>query len=101
MRIGITSQNRREVTAHAGRCRRFWIFDVEEGRVIERSMLELDKAGTLHELAPAIPEGLKSVEVLLSAGMCEDLIARLERNGIRGAVTKHSDPEQAVASYLG
>jgi predicted Fe-Mo cluster-binding NifX family protein len=32
MKIAVTSQNRREITEHAGRCRRFWVFDVEDRR---------------------------------------------------------------------
>jgi predicted Fe-Mo cluster-binding NifX family protein len=37
-RIGITSQNRRTVTGHAGRCRRFWVYDVKDGQVLERRL---------------------------------------------------------------
>ncbi len=33
MRIAVTSQNRREITAHAGKCRFFWIYDCQENIV--------------------------------------------------------------------
>jgi hypothetical protein len=34
MRIAVTSQNRREITEHAGRCRNFWVFDVEDASAV-------------------------------------------------------------------
>jgi predicted Fe-Mo cluster-binding NifX family protein len=100
MRIGVTSQNRKTITAHAGRCRRFWVYDIQHGRIAGRQLLELDKSGTLHELRPAIPDGLCGVDILISAGMCSGLVDRLARNGIRGVVTEQTDAEAAVLSVL-
>ncbi len=34
MRIAVTSQNRKTVTGNAGRCRRFWLYDIE-GKLIK------------------------------------------------------------------
>ena len=31
MQIAVTSQNRKTITEHAGKCRKFWIYDVEKG----------------------------------------------------------------------
>lgn len=101
MKIAISSQNRRSVTAHAGRCRRFWLYDVREGgTVAARELVELDKSQTLHELAPEIPDALRSVDVLLSAGMCDRLVARLGRYGISARQTDCSDPESALRAFL-
>ena len=33
MQIAVTSQNRKTVTEHAGKCRKFWIYDIKTGRV--------------------------------------------------------------------
>ena len=47
MKIAVTSQNRCEITEHAGRCRNFWVFDVEGGRVAGRNLLELPRRAAL------------------------------------------------------
>ncbi len=100
MKIAITSQNRRKVTAHAGRCRRFWLFDVENGQLCGRELLELDKTETLHAVGPAIPRALQSVDVLISSGMCENLLTRLNRHGIEALTTQAEDPDEALRSFL-
>ncbi len=43
MKIAVTSQNRKSITEHAGRCRKFWIFMIEENRIVDRKLLELAK----------------------------------------------------------
>ena len=100
MKIAITSQNRRTVTAHAGRCRRFWVYDVEDGEIRERELLELAKTDTLHELSPAIPAALQGVDILVSTGMCDNLVARLGRNGIEARQTACDEPDAALRELL-
>jgi hypothetical protein len=50
-RIGVTSQNRKSVTEHAGRCRKFWIYAVQNGQITGKELVELDKEQSLHPLA--------------------------------------------------
>ena len=100
MKIAITSQNRRSVTDHAGRCRRFWVYDVEDGQVTGRTLLELDKTDTLHAVSPAIPDALAAVDVLVSTGMCDNLVARLGRNGIEARQTTCDEPDVALREFL-
>jgi len=55
MKIAVTSQNRKLVTKHAGRCRRFWVYRVEEGQVADKSLLELSKEQSFHDSEPDAP----------------------------------------------
>lgn len=48
MRIAITSQNRHSITEHAGKCRKFWIYDVREQRVTTKQLVELPGGQSLH-----------------------------------------------------
>lgn len=34
MKIAITSLNRKRITEHAGRCRKFWIFMIDENSIV-------------------------------------------------------------------
>jgi predicted Fe-Mo cluster-binding NifX family protein len=100
MKIAVTSQNRKNVTEHAGRCRKFWIFTVDGDAITERQLLELPKEQSFHDSSPHEPHPLDEMDVLISGGMGQGLFGRLERKGIKGVVTNENDPETAVRSYL-
>ena len=100
MKIAVTSQNRREITEHAGRCRNFWVFDVEDGRVAGRNLLELPKEASFHDSSSHAVHPLDGVDVLISGGMGSGLQARLARKGIEAVVTPEKDPDRAVSLWL-
>lgn len=101
MRIAVASQNRRTVTDHTGRCRRFWIYEVTQDTVQGRELLELPKEQSFHATPADAAHPLDDVDVLICGGMGEGLVRRLSARGIRGLVTPESDPDLAVAAFLG
>jgi predicted Fe-Mo cluster-binding NifX family protein len=101
MKIAVASQNRREITAHTGRCRRFWIFDIEaDGRIRSKQLLELDRSQTFHESSPHGIHPLNVVQVLISGGMGNGMRRRLASRDIVAVATTLSDPDAAVAAWL-
>jgi len=100
MKIAVTSQNRKLVTKHAGRCRRFWVYRVEEGQVADKSLLELSKEQSFHDSEPDAPHPLDTVDVLLVGGMGPGLAQRLARKGIQVQVVTETDPDKAVQHFL-
>lgn len=100
MRIAVSSQNRKTITGHAGKCRRFWIYEVQDCEVKNRLMLELAMEQTFHESHGAGPHPLEGVNVLISASMGDGMHARLKRMGITGVTTGEANPDQAVAAWL-
>lgn len=100
MKIAVTSQNYREVTGHAGRCRNFWIFEAEDGALTGRRLLELEKRHSFHDALPHASHPLDAVEVLITGGMGDGLRLRLARRGIEALVTTETDPERAAAAWL-
>lgn len=100
MKIAVTSQNRRDITEHAGRCRNFWVFEVDGLRVVDRSLLELPKESSFHDATPQAPHPLDGVDVLIAGGMGDGLKARLARRGIEALVTTETQPERAVQAWL-
>ena len=101
MKIAVTSQNRKNVTEHAGRCRKFWIFTIDDNTIVDRQLLELPKEQSFHDSSPHKAHPLDDVDVLISGGMGQGLMNRLERKGIEGLITGESDPDVAVSRYLG
>lgn len=100
MKIAVTSQNRKTITEHAGRCRKFWIFNIDNNLIVDKELLELPKEKSFHEISPHEAHPLDDVDVLIAGDMGQGLMMRLERKGIKGVVTKESDPQKAVSLYL-
>ena len=100
MRIAVTSQNRREITEHAGRCSNFWVYDVDDGIILDGTLVELPKDSSFHDSSPHAPHPLDGVEVLIAGGMGEGLRLRLARRGIEALVPTARAPERAVKAWL-
>ncbi|MBS1227292.1 MAG: hypothetical protein H6R17_569 [Proteobacteria bacterium] len=100
LKIAVTSQNKKTVTEHAGKCRKFWVYDVKQGQVSGKTLLELPIEQSFHELPEGQAHPLDAVDVLITAGIGSGLLQRLSQRGIEGVVTREENPDQAVARYL-
>jgi len=101
MKIAVTSQDRNTITAHAGMCRRFWIYAVADGQQSgAKTLLELSKEQSLHERHGAGPHPLDAVDVLITGGMGSGLADRLAHRGIQALVTSETDPDRAIAAFV-
>ncbi len=100
MKIAVTSQNKREITGHAGKCRKFWIFDISDGKISNKHLLELPKEESFHESSKQAAHPLDDIQVLITGGMGTGMVQRLEMKGIEGFITSEIAPEQAVTAYL-
>lgn len=100
MKIAVASDNQTEVTAHAGHCLQFWIYDVNGSDDEGKQLLQLRKDQSFHATPATEPHPLDQVEVLISGSMGSGLARRLEAKGIKPIVTPETDPDAAVAAYL-
>jgi predicted Fe-Mo cluster-binding NifX family protein len=100
MKIAVSSQNRKTVTGHAGKCRRFWIYDIDSCEVMDRRLVELALEETFHEGHGVGPHPLGEVNVLITGGMGDGLQRRLKQMGILAVATAETDLERAVADWL-
>jgi len=100
MKIAVASQNRREITEHTGRCRKFWIYNIEAGNILSKSLLELSKEQSFHDSSPHDPSPLDGMQVLIAGGMGTGLVRRLKNMSIKAIITTEIDPDKAVEYYL-
>ncbi len=96
--IAVASQNRRSVTGHAGRGRRFRVFDASTGGFV--SDIELTPEQVLHNTSPGAGHPLGGISVVIAAGMGPGLARRLQRAGIACYASAADDPAVAVADFL-
>lgn len=99
MRIAVASQNFRTVTPHAGKPRRFLIFEVATGAPArEAGRLDLPKELSIHEFRGEGPHPLDEVEAVIAGSAGEGFVRRMAARGIRAVATAETDPAEAAAA---
>lgn len=100
MKIAVSSQNRKTITGHAGKCRKFWVYEVDGRQVVNRTLMELPLAQSFRACAPGSFHPLDEVNVLITGGMGTGLYYRLRQKGVLAVSTTETDPDRAVAAWL-
>lgn len=105
MKIVITSQNKRTVSGHAGRATRFVLFTLENGSVISKDLIEVDKENTLHEFFhnPRVPGNTHPVleaDVIITGSMGPGFVHHMDEFGIESVMTDERDLDDVVQKYL-
>jgi hypothetical protein len=91
----------RTVTGHAGRARRFLVYDVQPGaEPVEAARLDLLVEQSFHEMGGVGPHPIDGVNVLISAGFGGHFVQVLAQRGIATATTDKEDPVEAVRDFL-
>jgi predicted Fe-Mo cluster-binding NifX family protein len=99
VKIGITSQNFRTITRHAGKTRRFLVYgqpENEEVREIER--IDLPKEMSLHEFHGEGPHPIDELDVIVTASCGDGFMRRMAARGIRVICTSETDPLTAASA---
>lgn len=100
MRIAVTSQNFRTVTGHAGKARRFLIYETRRGfDPAEVERLDLPREMAFHDLHDE-PHPLDGTDVLMTESAGPGFGRRLARRGVRLVLTAERDPRLAVKAFL-
>ena len=100
MRVAVTSQNFRTVTGHAGKTRRFIIYEADAaGEPVEVERLDLPKEMSMHAW-PGGPHPIDVADVLVTAGCGEGFIRKMAARNIRVIRTAETDPEAAARAVF-
>lgn len=101
MRIAVSSQNFRTVTGHAGKARRFMLYDIDatqQAQEVGRLDLPLDLA--MHGFDDSQAHPLDNAAYLITASAGEGFMRRMAHRGVRVVTTAETDPEVAVHAFL-
>jgi len=100
MKIAVTSQNFRTITGHAGKTRRFLVYEGESGADFkEIGRLDLPKEMAMHNFHGE-DHPLYEMDVLITGGCGAGFIQRLASRGVRVVATSETDPATAVEAVL-
>jgi DNA-binding transcriptional ArsR family regulator/predicted Fe-Mo cluster-binding NifX family protein len=101
MRVAVTSEDFHRVTGHAGRSRRFLVFEAEGGgSPRETYRLTLLPEQTIGEFVGVGPHPFDNFCAIITAQAGEGFIGRLAARGIHTVVTKETDPLTAVTDFI-
>ena len=100
MSIAVASQDKRHITGHAGRCRKFLIYKVDNAQILSKDLLEFPEELSFHQSSPNDPHPLDEMAVLINGGMGQGLARRLANKGIMSVITTRKDPDSAVMDFL-
>lgn len=103
MKIAVASQNKSSVTSHAGKCQKFWVYEVNSQEILGKKLLELPKEQSFHnfhENPSNTIHPLDDIQVLIAGGMGKGLKHRLQAKQIETFVTEESEPDIAINAYL-
>jgi len=97
MKIGVTSQNFRTITGHAGKARRFFIYQgssEEDLKLIDK--LDLAKSQSIHESNPAEKHPLDDLDILITASCGVGFFRKMNARGVQVIQTDEQDPLTAA-----
>ena len=97
--VALTTQNKRNVTDHAGKCRHFMVRDLEGKDAHAWQLRSIEKEDSLSACKEGLPSALQDVHVLITAGAGPGLQRRLHASGIELYVTDMLVPEHALAQW--
>jgi predicted Fe-Mo cluster-binding NifX family protein len=101
MLIAVASQNFRTVTGHAGKTRRFLVFDAAPCRAPQEvDRLDLPKEMSIHEFKEKGPHPLDAVNVVIAGSAGPGFISRMAARGVVAITTSETDPVTAIKNYL-
>jgi predicted Fe-Mo cluster-binding NifX family protein len=101
MKIGVTSQNFRTITGHAGRARRFMVFEASPGgEVLQTETHDLAKELSIHEHPADAAHPIDGLDVLITGSCGEGFSRKLAARGVKVVVTGETDPMTAIKAVL-
>ena len=100
MRIGVTSQNFRTITGHAGKTRKFLVFSVPDGKTIrEEERLDLPKEMSMHEYR-GDDHPIFDLDILITGGCGKGFRNRLNSHNVKVITTGETLPMKAVGLLI-
>jgi predicted Fe-Mo cluster-binding NifX family protein len=102
--VAVTSQNKKTISEHAGKCRNFIIYTINNNEIEQKRLLELSLEETLHNFFHG-ENSLKSsvildVDIILTKGIGEGLIQKLAIHNTTCYKIIESDPDSAIKKLI-
>lgn len=103
--VAVTAQNRKTIFEHAGKCRNFLIYTIDDNVIINKNLLELSEEETLHNLFHQennsnITSSLFDIDILLTRGIGEGAIQKLAMQNVVCYKIEETNPDTAINKLI-
>lgn len=99
MKIAITSQNKKHITPHAGKCRKFWLLEIVDNELLSKALIELPKEESIRA-SGQLPEELYGIDKFITSGMGDGMKRRLQSSNVDYEITEMVLVEDWLADEL-
>ena len=99
MFIVITSQNRHHITPHAGKCRKFWKYELKDGEVTDKQLIEVEKEQSFSQSGEVL-EKLLPMDIFVTTGMGDQLREKLRNIGVHVMVIAEIDLDYFIGNLF-
>lgn len=101
MKVAVASSDFAKVSGHAGRARKWLVYQVaEDGSFGAPARVELESDNVFHYAEDGRPHPLDDVDALIALSAGEGFLKNMEKRGIRPVLTAEEDPETALRGLL-
>ena len=105
MKIAITCQNKKDVSGHAGKCTRFYIFDIKDNKeIVSKEFFELDPEMMLHNHfhgpTPEAHHPLFDMDVIITGDMGAGFPVKMQSKGIQAIMTDVKDIDEVIEKAI-
>jgi len=102
--VAISSQNKKTVFEHAGKCRNFLVYHLVDNTIKEKKILEISNEETLHNYFQSINNEINNplwgINMLLTGGIGDGAIRKLQEIGIQTHIIDEKDPDLVMEKLL-
>lgn len=105
MKIAVPTDDGKRIAEHFGRAQSFLIFSMEDGKILNREVVDSRSPHlgggqeSAHGQGAWFMSSLEGTDVLISRGMGRKAIAYFQEAGIKPVFTDLDDAEEAVRAY--
>ena len=105
LKVAVTVQNRKTISSHAGACRNYFIYTINDDNTYEKELLELAKNETLrytfHDDKSENPQNkIFNMDVILTGGIGLGGVKRLAAKKVTALIIKETEPDIAIEKFL-
>ena len=101
-KVAVSSQNKRTITGHAGKCYHFYIYTIEEDGSYQKESLKLEKGNSLHDVlhGPVENHPIFEMDILLTQSIGQGAVQKLASKNLRAHNIQEEDPDTAIKKLI-
>ncbi len=91
------------ITGHTGKSRKFWVFQVKDNQILDKTLLKLERDETIHTVFHETGDydnPIFDVNMIITAGIGEGAVNRFQQLGIRAVITPETSVDKAMELLL-